>query len=844
MKTATAARATVSILLLPIVVAGSCAEPGDDVAIATAAIHDRGDRGGLGLLPEGAAPAVPTLVARAVLPAATFVPGPTSGKLISAGPINGQPVPFVDKQPVQGLSAALDLGNGRLLVMADNGYGAIENSADFELAAYEVSVDFETKAGGAGTVTVKDRIQFHDPYGKVPWAITNHFTNKRALTGADFDIESMQLAPDGTLWIGDEFGPFLLHFDRQGRLLDAPYRLPDFTTGGGAEVRSPQSPLNEEGSALRVMNAVRTDAMRHGNVKTPVFSPWSVLLKDNDPTTFVDSRQAPPPGSGVAAASSEIFDVALLQAAGYPVVTWTVDDSAQMTKLLALKVNGIISDRSDLLFAAVAAFDANGDGTAGDLLDADGLIDPAKFDAQGHRGSRDLRPENTIPAFEVALDNLMTTLELDAGITKDGKVVVDHDPHVQSQKCRRADGAAYDLANEVLLKDIRLRDLQRRYVCDKLFRGPSQVNDPALSPVSAAFMAGEGNALYAMPTLKQVFAFVDAYVAYYQTGAGAAHPDAARRAKNAARARFNIETKVNPRKDLAERTIDAGPFARKVAEVIVDGGLEDRADIQSFDFRTLLYVQKHFPDIRTVYLFGDFPVFADPTIPGSDDGTNLQDENGANTPWLAGLTWPYRVTAQTAPFRAQRSGGYEGMALSSDGKKLLALLELPLTGDPAKTNRISEFDLRTRRYTGVQYLYVLDARGTNIGDFIMTGPSKGLIIERDGSQGVLTGYKAIQEITVGAPGAAVAKNQLVDLINIADPDLISLPAAAGDVGLGATFSFPFTTIEDVIFLGGRRILVINDNNYPFSIGRHVGPPGISDDNEFIVVDVARPVSRD
>ena len=55
----------------------------------------------------------------------------------------------------------------------------------------------------------------------------------------------------------------------------------------------------------------------------------------------------------------------------------------------------------------------------GDFLDADGLIDIKKFDAQGHRGARNLRPENTLPAMEVALDNLMSTLETDTGISAD-----------------------------------------------------------------------------------------------------------------------------------------------------------------------------------------------------------------------------------------------------------------------------------------------------------------------------------------------------------------------------------------------------------------------------------------
>ena len=49
-----------------------------------------------------------------------------------------------------------------------------------------------------------------------------------------------------------------------------------------------------------------------------------------------------------------------------------------------------------------------------------------KFDVQGHRGARGLRPENTIPAFLVALDSGVTTVEMDVVITKDKKVILSH----------------------------------------------------------------------------------------------------------------------------------------------------------------------------------------------------------------------------------------------------------------------------------------------------------------------------------------------------------------------------------------------------------------------------------
>jgi len=172
------------------------------------------------------------LVGRAVLPAGTVAEGPTSGQQLGTDPINGQSVPFVNKQPVQGFSAIHDNGDGTFWVMEDNGYGAIENSADFNLRVYKIRSHFKTKDGGSGRIDIEGFIELHDPDNNVPFAITNEFTRRRVLTGADFDIESFQKAKDGSLWFGDEFGPFLLHTDATGKVLEAPVALPDFDNPG------------------------------------------------------------------------------------------------------------------------------------------------------------------------------------------------------------------------------------------------------------------------------------------------------------------------------------------------------------------------------------------------------------------------------------------------------------------------------------------------------------------------------------------------------------------------------------------------------------------------------------
>src|SRR5262245_5601174 len=188
-----------------------------------------------------------SLVGRAVLPADTFSVGPTSGQFITAA--NGRVPPFARRQPVQGFSAVLKSDDGGYLALCDNGFGAKANSADFLLSVYRLTPDFATRSRGTGTVGATLQFNLRDPDRKVSFPIVADgdtypgsaipvdpaILAGRLLTGADFDIESFRQVSDGSFWFGDEFGPFLIHTDRTGRVLEAPIPLPG--------VRSPDNPL-------------------------------------------------------------------------------------------------------------------------------------------------------------------------------------------------------------------------------------------------------------------------------------------------------------------------------------------------------------------------------------------------------------------------------------------------------------------------------------------------------------------------------------------------------------------------------------------------------------------------
>ncbi len=388
---------------------------------------------------NGSTPAItqPTLVGFARLDVESYAEGPHSGAAVKGA--YGIYPPFPG-QPIQGFSAALKNPDGSYMAMADNGFGTQDNSADFLLRIYQLKANFKTKSAGSSQVHVQRFIQLRDPLKKIPFDIVNQDSAERLLTGADFDPESMQRAADGSYWIGEEFGPYLLHFDAEGVLLEAPYPLPD-PLNAGKELRSPQNQFNK-----------------------------------------------------------------------------------------------------------------------------------------------------------------------------------------------------------------------------------ANIN------------------------------FVEAQV--------------------------------------------------------------------------------------------------------------------------------------------KQSGGFEGMALSQDGRYLYPILEKPLLREQSSRVLISQFDLKSKVYTGKYFWYEMDPKGGMIGDFQMFSADQGIIIERDGSQNDLNGYKKLIHVKLGEVSERVTRSDLVDLMNIDNPDLLFGLIREGDIGVGKKFSFPFETVEDVIIEDARTLTIFNDNNFPGSAGRNKNR---ADDNEIIQIRLPKPL---
>jgi glycerophosphoryl diester phosphodiesterase len=213
------------------------------------------------------------------------------------------------------------------------------------------------------------------------------------------------------------------------------------------------------------------------------------------------------------------------------------------------------------------------------------------FDIEAHRGGRALRPENTLQSFANALSMGVSTLELDMGVTRDHVIVVSHERGLNPDLALGPDGR-YVAPPGIPFVDLTLAQV-KSYDVGRIRP------DSSYAKHFPDQLAVPGTRI---PALAEVFALV-------------------RRSGNT-EVHLNIETKIDP--NHADESPDPEHFVAAVLDLLHREEFSSRVTIQSFDWRTLLLVQKQAPEIPTVYLTDQQP----------PDATVFLDKPSA---WTAGF---------------------------------------------------------------------------------------------------------------------------------------------------------------------------------------------------------------
>ena len=229
------------------------------------------------------------------------------------------------------------------------------------------------------------------------------------------------------------------------------------------------------------------------------------------------------------------------------------------------------------------------------LLMAFSLPSPAQriIDLQGHRGARGLLAENTLPSFALALQAGVSTLELDVVVTRDDVLVISHDPALNPDITRDAQGHFLSSKGP----DIRQLTFEQLQTYDV-----GRIN-PA-SRYAQTFSAQKGQDGVRIPRLKDLFELV--------------------KAQGHSQVKFAIETKITPQRP--DQTPEPERFVQLLLQEIREHGMSERVQILSFDWRTLQVVQKLAPGMPTVYITAQLPAL-----------DNLGIKSGQPSAWTAGF---------------------------------------------------------------------------------------------------------------------------------------------------------------------------------------------------------------
>jgi glycerophosphoryl diester phosphodiesterase len=779
----------------------------------------------------------------ASLPADTFAEGPPTGEGIAA---NGRTGPFAGP-PVQGFSGVQFApgGNGSTFwFLSDNGFGSKVNSPDYLLRLYQVDPNFAGSENGDGSVDIQGFVQLSDPDNLIPFEIQNGNTAERHLTGADFDIESFVIDGNGDIWVGDEFGPYILHFDATGKLLKAPIPTPNVNT---LKTLNGQDPLvigHRGASGLRPEHTLESYqlAMEQG---ADFVEPDLVITQDG----VLIARHEPLLSEVELDANGNIK----LDAVGNPILktgttnTTNVADKPEFADRIQVKnLDGVLKAgwwAEDFTLDEIKTLRARQSRDYRDQSFNDQFEIPTfkevielvqQFEADTGK-KVGIYPETKHPTFfEIqgfSLEEpLIATLQA-TGFTDPNRIFIQS---FEFQNLIELQG----LLNAEGLGDIPLVQL---YGDTTAAADPA---DPFSYPYDIRYNVEQGNdlaAIYGQAFLDAaenplsedtVYADLDnaamlqIIADQYAEGAGPW--------KENILLRQSIDPKVDGDGD---GVAEIGTQLTGEITSFIDDAHEAGLQVHPYTLRdeerfltlntdgTPQSAQQEFAQLIQIGADGFFTDF-----PETGDG--VRDQVVADV--VRSPDHP-AVLAGEASSNLPRSRGYEGMAFSPDRMTLYPMLEGTVLGDPEGSLRIYEFDVASSAFEGLVGLYQMEAPDHAIGDFTPINEDEYLVIERDGGQAETAEFKKIFKVDLSEVNEAgfVEKKELVDLLSIADPNDLN-----GDGS--TTFTFPFVTIEDVLVLDEDTLLVANDNNYPFSIGR--GPD--IDNNEIIQIKLPQPLDLD
>lgn len=217
------------------------------------------------------------------------------------------------------------------------------------------------------------------------------------------------------------------------------------------------------------------------------------------------------------------------------------------------------------------------------------------IDLQGHRGARWHLPENSLIGFELALQVGVTTLEFDLAVTRDEVLVISHDPALNPDITRDAQGTFLSTVGPNII-DLTWEQLQA-YDVGRIKPG---------TRYAQTFHEQQPSDGTRIPRLRDLFEKV--------------------KALGNDKVKFAIETKITPLRN--DQTPTPERFAELLLREVDDAGMASRVQVQSFDWRTLRHVQQLRPAIPTSYLTAQ--------LDGLD---NLQIRTGRDSAWTAGFQY-------------------------------------------------------------------------------------------------------------------------------------------------------------------------------------------------------------